>query len=268
MISAKILLFSLILLTLIIGPVYTQTNPVVIGYYRTWFQNDYPAERIDFAALTHINHAFAWPNTDGNLSMYQDFLYPKLNDLAHQAGKKILISLGGWGHSDGFSPMAANAANRANFIKNITDFCLDYGYDGMDIDWEFPTNMTDTYNLTLLVHELRQAFNEQDSTLLLTMAVPAGSWYGQWFDFSALKADVDWFGVMTYDFHGSWSDHAGHNSPLYAPPNDPCGSVHDGIQYIRFTRNVPRQKIVLGIPFYGRKFIAPALYAPKPEPRI
>jgi len=246
---------------LIIVPAYSQTNSIVVGYYRSWFRNDYPAEQINFANLTHINHAFAWPDAGGSISMDDSYLYPKLINLTHQAGKKILVALGGWGQCDGFSPMAANASTRANFIKNITDFCSIHGYDGIDIDWEFPANVTNRNNLTLLVYELRQAFNEKDSTLLITMAVPAGSYNGQWFDFSTLKTYVNWFGVMTYDFHGSWSAHAGHNSPLYAPSNDHCGSVHDGIQYINITRNVPKEKILLGIPFYGKGFNATGLYA-------
>ena len=258
----KISLLLLTLLILTISPVYTQTNSIVVGYYRSWFRDDYPAEQINFANLTHVNHAFAWPEADGSISMYDNFLYPKLIDLTHQAGKKILVALGGWGQSDRFSPMAVNASTRAYFIQNITDFCLEHGYDGVDIDWEFPANVTDRNNLTLLVYELYQAFNEKDSTLLITMAVPAGSYNGQWFDFPTMKNYVNWFGCMTYDFHGEWSDHAGHNSPLYAPSNDHCGSVHDGIQYINVTRNIPKQKIVMGIPFYGRGFNATGLYAP------
>jgi chitinase len=249
----KISLLSLNLFMLTIAPAYSQTNSIVVGYYRSWFRNDYPAEQINLANLTHINHAFAWPEADGSISMDDNFRYPKLIDQTHQAGKKILVALGGWGQSDGFSPMAANASTRANFIKNITDFCLNYGYDGVDINLEFPASVTDRNNLT---------FNEKDSTLLITMVVPAGSWNGQWFDFSTMKNYVNWFGCMTYDFHGEWSNHAGHNSPLYAPSNDHCGSVHDGIQYINVTRNIPIEKIVLGIPFYGRGFNANGLYAP------
>jgi len=262
MLLLKISLLLLNLFMFIIFPAYPQTSSIVVGYYRSWFSENYPAEQIDLANLTHINHAFAWPEADGSIAMYENFLYPKLIDQVHRAGKKILVALGGWGHCDGFSPMAANASIRANFIDNITDFCLNHSYDGVDFDWEYPATISDRNNLTLLVAELRQAFNEQDSTLLITMAVPAGSWNGQWFDFSSLKNDVNWFGCMTYDFHGSWSAHAGHNSPLYAPANDQCGSVHNGIQYINVTRNIPKEKILLGIPFYGKGFNATGLYKP------
>ncbi len=258
----KISLLIVVLLISITVPIHHETNSIVVGYYPSWLREKLPVELIKFKNLTHIIHAFAWPNADGSISSYDDFCYPKLIQLSHEAELKILVALGGWGQSDGFSPMAANPITCANFIKNITNFCLNYGYDGVDIDWEFPANVTDRNNLTLLVYELRQAFNNKAPNLLITMAVPAGSWNGQWFDYSTLKNYVDWFGCMTYDFHGDWSDHAGHNSPLYAPPQDQCGSVHDGIQYVNVTRKVPKDKILLGIPFYGRGFNATALYAP------
>ncbi len=258
----KISLLSIAILLLFITPIVTEANPIVVGYYPSWLREKLPAELIKFKNLTHIVHAFAWPEADGRISTYDDFHYPKLIAQAHSTGKKILVALGGWGQSYGFSSMAANPSTRANFINNITDFCLNHGYDGIDIDWEFPANVTDRNNLTFLVYELRQAFNARDATLLITMAVPAGSWNGQWFDFSTLKTHVDWFGCMTYDFHGGWSNHAGHNSPLYAPSQDQCGSVHDGINYINIIRGVPKEKILLGIPFYGRGFNASSLYAP------
>lgn len=251
-----------ITLFLAFTPIHTMAKSVVVGYYPAWLKSTLPAENIQYENLTHINHAFAWPEADGSIVAYDNLIYPQLNQKAHREGKKVLIALGGWGQSDGFSPMAANSTTRASFIQNIIEFCQRNGYDGMDIDWEFPANVTDRNNLTLLVYELRQAFNEKKLTLLLTMAVPASDWSGKWFDFSTLKAHVDWFGCMTYDIHGNWSDHAGHNAPLYAPANDPCGSVHTGIQYLNLTRNVPKEKILLGIPFYGKLFHATSLHAP------
>ena len=64
---------------------------------------------------------------------------------------------------------------------------------------------------------------------------------------------------MTYDYHGQWSDHSGPNSPLYSSNNDPCGSVDDSFAYF-LQRQVPREKLLLGIPFYGRSFDCSDLY--------
>jgi GH18 family chitinase len=99
--SLKISLLSLTLFILTIASVYSQANSIVVGYYRSWFRVDYPVEQINFANLTHINHAFAWSEGDGSISMGDNFLYPKLIDLTHQAGKKILVALGGWIFANG-----------------------------------------------------------------------------------------------------------------------------------------------------------------------
>ncbi len=94
------------------------------------------------------------------------------------------------------------------------------------------------------------------------MAVSAGSWLGQWYDYTFLKTYVDWFGCMTYDFHGEWSGHTGHNSPLFSPGNDQCGSVDTACDYLIETRGLPKDKVLIGIPFYGKEFNANRLYAP------
>ena len=92
---------------------------------------------------------------------------------------------------------------------------------------------------------------------MITMAVPISNWSGQWLDMSALRPHVDFFNAMTYDIHGGWSSHAGHNSPLYqSPPGDADGSVETGINYLVNTRGLPENKINMGIPFWGKKYNA------------
>jgi len=237
-------------------------DKIVAGYYPSWLKSIIPAEEIKFQNLTHIVHAFAWPNADGSISHYDDLLYPELVEAAHETGKKVLVALGGWGQSEGFSPMAADSTVRATFIENIIDFCDDNGYDGVDIDWEYPdVTPDDKKNLNLLVQKLREAFVEEGKDWLITMAVPAGSWNGQWFDFTTLKNYVNWFGCMTYDYMGNWVSIAYHNSPLYPHTSTDLGSVKAGIQYINATRGVPKNQILLGIPFYGRGCNATGLFA-------
>lgn len=233
----------------------------VVGYYTAWQRAAFPAEKVAFKHLTHIAHAFIWPNADGSLAMYDNFIYPQLVARTHQAGKKIIVSIGGWGNCDGFSPMAANATSRARFVENVRNFCLNNGYDGADIDWEFPQSEADRTNLNRLMQELRTAFDAVSPSLLLSMAVPVSDWSGKWFDFASLKSCTDWIGGMTYDFHGSWTNHAGHNSPLFAPASDPEGSVDRGIQYL-LSRGLPAEQVFLGIPFYGKEFTASQLYGP------
>jgi len=247
---------ALAALSLALAPAVTagpaSSGPVVCGYYPSFLREALPAEGVQFDRLTHVAHAFAWPEADGSLSMDADFVYPQLVERAHRAGVKIQVSLGGWGQSAGFSPMAADPDARAAFVRNVIRFCADHGYDGADIDWEFPQNSTDRNNLNLLLAELRSGLDGADSGMLLTMAIPSGDWGGQWFDYRTLQDRVDWFGCMTYDYFGSWSSRAGHNAPLYPPATYNSGSVDESVRYLTSTRGLAKEKIVIGIPFYGR----------------
>src|SRR4030042_1672457 len=141
----------------------------VVRYYAAWMRSELPAEEIPFNYLTHIVHAFAWPEPDGSLSTYDGFYYPQLIEQAHNTGKKILVSLGGAEQSYGFSSMASESSARSAFIDHILEFCTVYGYDGVDIDWEFPENSTDKNNLSLLVYNLRQKFINKNPELMITM---------------------------------------------------------------------------------------------------
>jgi len=92
------------------------------------------------------------------------------------------------------------------------------------------------------------------------MAVSAGSFNGQYCEYEKMYADIDWFSMMGYDFHGNWTGHAGHNAPLYQAAGCSDGSDDIGIKYLNITRSIPKEKIVLGVPFYGKEFNASGLY--------
>ena len=239
------------------------STELVIGYYPAWSRDAFPAEELDLTRLTHVPHAFAWPNADGSIGHHDRLIYPELNDRVHAEGKTILLSLGGWGHSDAFAPVAADSLLRRRFVEQVFQFVLKYQYDGVDLDWEFPTDAADRENMVLLVKDLREAFDRlmRAQKLWITMAVSAGNYYGQWFDHKGLAPFVDFFGCMTYDFHGPWTNHAGHNSPLFPSGGDADGSVSSGVAYLK-SRGVPAEKIVIGVPFFGREFNAARLYGP------
>ena len=256
----RIIIFVTFVIMMTISPVTVIGEKLVIGYYPHWLKDDLPPEEIDLKNLTHIIHAFAWPNSDGTLSTYNGMIDANLNYQVHLSGKQILISLGGWGNSTAFSDVTGNSSLRSTFIANIISFIQQNDYDGVDIDWEYPSTLVHRENLTLFVSELRSALDMIDSGYLLTMAISSGNWYGQWFDYEKLVSICDWLGVMTYDFHGTWSSHAGHNSPISSPSNCSDGSVETALSYLRDQRYIPSNQLVLGIPFYGKVFNAPLLY--------
>jgi chitinase len=231
----------------------SRPTKTVIGYYRTSNRAVLDHTGIEYQYLTHIAHAFAWPDAAGNLVVPLGFLYPELNAAAHAAGVKMIVSLGGWGNCAGFPGMASTAANRARFIGQLVDFCKAKAYDGVDLDWEFVSNETEKANFILFVEALGAALKAQSPRLLLTAAVPSDDYYGRWIDYARLADDFDFIGFMTYDFHGAWSDHSGHNSPLYTPSWDACGSVDGTFSYGR-SRQVPLARLLVGLAFFGRSF--------------
>ena len=227
----------------------------VVGYYPQWVQGSFTPDKIDYSVITHVIHSFAWPDEQGNILHYDNMLSQAVNNTVHDNGSKILLCFGGWGQSWGFAASMSTPELREIFIDNIISICETYDYDGVDIDWEQPANTTEKNNLTTFITELRQAFDDLYPDWIISMAVPVSNWSGQYYDFNQLKQSVDFFNAMTYDFHGSWTDHAGHNSPLYqSPPGDPDGSVNTGINYLVNTRGIESTKVNVGIPFYGKEY--------------
>ena len=229
----------------------------VVGYYPQWVQSGFPISSIDLSVVTHVNHAFAWPDENANVQSYDNMFNVSNAQIIHDQGGKFLLTLGGWGNDVGFATVAASSSLRTTFIDNLIEICDTYGYDGIDLDWEHPNSSENSQNLNLLVAEMDSMFNAYDSELLITMAVPVSNWSGQWYDLSFLKSHIDFFNAMTYDMHGGWSSHAGHNSPLFqSPTGDPDGSCSTAIGYLVTTRGVPRGQINLGLPFWGKKYQA------------
>lgn len=241
------------------SPSQTKLSRVVMGYYPAWKRSEFSHHLIDFSNLTHLAEAFTKPDSEGNLVVDDYYLYPELIAEAHRHSVKVIMSIGGWGNCEGFPPTAASPEKRLRFITQVVDFCLQYGYDGVDLDWEFVSNDQERENFSALVRELSVALKAENPPLLLTMATPSGPYWGRWISYETLHPYFDYIGFMTYDYHGPWSDHSGHNSPLFTCQNDPCGSVDDTFSYA-LIREIPLEKLLLGIPFFGRSFNTDGLY--------
>jgi len=239
----------------------SQLAKVVLGYYPAWKKSEFGHTKLKFEYLTHIAHAFTKPDSAGNLVVDPDYLYPELVAEAHRRGVKVIMSVGGWGNCEGFPGMAALPATRAKFIGQVRDFLKANSYDGVDIDWEYVSNAAEQRDFVSFIKELSQALKTLDPPLELTMVSPAGDYWAQWINFEEVAGFFDFIGFMTYDFHGPWSDHSGHNSPLYRCGGDPCGSLNDAFVY-GLSRKIPNEKLLVGLAFYGRSFDCPDLYQP------
>ncbi|UOY92548.1 glycosyl hydrolase family 18 protein [Ectobacillus sp. JY-23] len=181
---------------------------------------------------------------------------------------KTLISVGGWTWSNRFSDVAADPQTRQVFAKSAVEFIRTYGFDGVDLDWEYPVEgglsgnsyrPADKQNYTLLLQDIRNELNkagvEDGKTYLLTIASGASAQYVKNTELSQIAAIVDWINIMTYDFHGGWETQTNHNAPLYATVNDPQKdkgfTVDESVTRYQ-QAGVPMSKLVLGMPFYGR----------------
>jgi chitinase len=272
----------------------------IVGYFVSWgvYDRDYeildiPADKINF-----INYAFA--NINSNLGTivlgdpYADIdqFYPgdcwdagclrgnfnqllKLKEIHPHIN--TLISIGGWTWSTYFSDIALTEESREIFAQSCIDFILEYGFDGIDLDWEYPVsgglegnhhNENDKINLTALIIRIREMLEELTSQTgnqyYLTIAGSANPVMMENLELEILKDYLDWINIMSYDFHGPWSGEGdpvtNFNSPLYNTTNNPALELYNenfnlsaSVQnYI--DKGFPREQLHAGLAFYGRAF--------------
>ena len=141
--------FSLIIILVFISD-FSLANRVV-GYYPSWVSSQMTASSINYEVVTHVNHAFAWPDESGNILSYNNMLSLDFCQTIQSNGAKVLLSLGGWGNDVGFRTVSASPELRELFIDNLLNIVDTYGYNGVDLDWEHPTSNTDRQNLNFLV---------------------------------------------------------------------------------------------------------------------
>ncbi len=234
---------------------FTSHAQIAVGYINGNY-SQYPYNAIDYENITHIAHAFIIPRSNGSLQVDSWFPYPELIKTAHGHGVKVVLSVGGYGQSDGFSPIVSNDNIRAAFINNLIDYCTKNGYDGIDLDWEYP-HTEDRDNFTKLIVELRNAIDSVGMESL-SLAISSTDWYNA-YDISKIKNYVDWFGIMTYDYYGPWESVAGHDSPLYSSSQQ-YGSVDRAVKYY-LNKGMPKDKMCIGMSFKGYLLNASGLFA-------
>lgn len=132
---------------------------------------------------------------------------------------KVSLAIGGWNEgSSNYSIMAADSNKRNHFVKQVTSFIRFHKFDGLDLDWEYPTQRGgaphDKENFVALCKELREEFDKYG--LILTSAIGAAKHVMDLaYDFKSLTKYLDFLHIMCYDYGGSWDRKVGANAPLF-----------------------------------------------------
>ncbi|XP_028760745.1 class V chitinase CHIT5b-like [Neltuma alba] len=231
-----------------------------------WFeQSIFPASAINSSLYTHIYYAFLVPNsityklqvsnsTAESLSRFTSSLSTKTPPL------KTLLSIGGAGSNRAvFAKIASNHTSRETFINSAIEVARNFGFDGLDLDWEFPQTSTEMDHLGLLLRDWRSAILDDAKSrgqppLLLTAAMYFAvdfflSLTARTYPVASINSNMDWINVMSYDYNGAWSNKTGPLASLFNPRSN-VNTVYGLRSWIR--AGLSPRKITMGIPLYGR----------------
>ena len=224
----------------IIQKVHAEPAGRIVGYLPYWESGDF--DYIDYSKVTDVIYFHIWPNPDGSLNtsaINQNDL-ETIRDRAHNSGVNILIAVGGGGFSESFPEVVQNAVIRETFVSNLINFTVTNNLDGVDIDWETPIDQIKIDNQDTLLLELVNGLHPLGK--LVTVAANG--------EVVELKANagnsVDWVNIMAYDMNWGYAEHS-----TYAD------SVAALERYQ--TEGILKEKLALGIPFYGRNDKSDAL---------
>lgn len=195
-----------------------------------------------FIDETFHHHPDSWNDIGTNLygNLKQLYLLKQRN-----RSLKVSLSVGGWSWSTNFTTVAQDPVKRARFAESALQHVQDYGLDGLDVDWEHPKDDQEAQAYVDLLHDLREKLTDQ---YLISVAVSSGAEVYRKMHLKEMAQYVDFFYIMAYDLAGAWDSVIGHQAPLYGKL-----SVKSAIEdYI--AAGVPAQKIIMGIPAYGRGF--------------
>ncbi|KFA77045.1 hypothetical protein S40288_04749 [Stachybotrys chartarum IBT 40288] len=240
-------------------------------YYPSWMvYRNKPPSSMQLNAITHIYYAFVGVSEDGNLRWFDEWAdfnkdvdgvkgcLAALAKLKRQYPHlKTIVSIGGGTGSKEFPKLAADPVARRRLALQLKDFCDRHALDGVDVDWEHPSNAEQGANYTKLLRDIRREL--PSPVYLVTTALPVGEYVLRHIDLPAVAGMLDYLNLMAYDLTGGWTEVSGHHAQLMSPLD--INSVYpalrrscsEAVDYI-LARGFPGQKVIFGIPTYARFF--------------
>jgi chitinase len=266
-----------------------------VAYFTNWgiYGRGYTPDKIPIDQFTHILYSFGDNGEDGTVRLTDSWAdeqihWAQLGDSWNEQGNnlygclkqlnlakkrnrnlKLMLSIGGWTYTNEqkhFDTPASTEAGRKQFAKSCVDLIKNYGFDGIDLDWEYPQNETQGRQLLALLKEIRVAMDNYARSLTqygnqphhfeLSIAAPAGKSNYKNLPLRELSQNLDFINIMGYDFSGAWDKVSGHQANLYKSKSCPSCTpfAMDDVVNDYIGAGVSPEKIVYGMPLYGRAF--------------
>ncbi len=236
-------------------------RPLVFGYLNELRTTNSPAwtlSQLDYDAVDLVIHGFAEPKRDGalgyELGRFAHYREPLIN-FAHRRGKGVVMSVGGGAPErlrDAFAAIAASSARRQRFSENLLRSVETWGYDGIDLDYEFPSTTREKSDFTALMQAVHAVFKGASTNYIVMFGASPGFYIDQ-FDWARLAACADFSFYLGYD----WKNPA--NGPLANPGATQWlsggfekieASTRGALHYIT-ARGFPAERLIFGLPFYS-----------------
>ncbi len=209
----------------------------IVGYYPLQSAMTDTLSNVPFDKLTHINLWFLNPDTLGNFARNFSSLLPFVN-AAHGKHVKVLASIGG-GSSHSYYHGLLKDDKRSMFINNLVSVALTYNLDGIDVDLE-GSDIDENYEKFVI--DLAKSLRSKNKMITAAIAV----YYKDVLTDKAI-AQYDFVNIMSYDRTGPWR-------PDRPGPHATYAHAAEDLGYFGVERSVPKEKMVLGVPFYGYGF--------------
>lgn len=215
---------------------FGQSSDRIVGYLPDWSYQEY--EDIDISSLTHINISFCNPDSNGELFCYiPDGEFHKIVSTAHENGVEVFAALGGGGGCNNYLQYIDTDEEMKTFSENIINYCNKYNLDGIDLDIELGAYDPIWNYYGNWCAELRKLCDENG----FEMSTATAHWVAEKVSPETFEL-FDFVNVMAYD---NDLDKVSHSSYEYA---EKC------LDYFAEEKKIPYNKLVLGVPFYGRGY--------------